>query len=61
MPDGAEQLITVDTDQRIVTPSNPLIINSPAGNYGEVIIEGGYIQVVVPASQVQFTSLTKQS
>lgn len=57
-----EKIVQVSTDTaRHVTPDNPLIINAPSGNYGDVVIEGGFIQVVVPANLVQFNNLTKKS
>jgi hypothetical protein len=61
MSETLYKFIAGDDPQRIVTPTNPLIINSAVGNYGEVIIEGGFVQVVVPAPGIEFTSLSKKS
>ncbi len=57
-----ELLTTVgDGATRVVTPTNPLVINAAIGNYGAVEIAGGNVSVIVPVTLVQFTSLTKTS
>ena len=61
MSETLYRFITAGDPQRIVTPTNPLVINSATGNYGEVVIDGGYVQVVVPAPGVEFTNLSKKS
>jgi hypothetical protein len=59
--ENKEAIVSAVNAQRVVTPTNPLLINSAVGNYGDVVIEGGFIQVKVPAPGVTLTSLTKKS
>jgi hypothetical protein len=56
-----DAIVTATSTPREVTPTNPLIINSAIGDYGDVVIAGGDIQVVVPTTQTKFTSLSKTS
>ena len=59
MSDNQIRVVTEDSC-RIVTPSDPLIINATPANFPCIDIQGGFIQTKV-AAVVKIDQLTKSS